>query len=198
MESVIEALDRALVDQTVEAWDRLDNAAYVEVCKGHFSSEKLRDLFELALRRRGYDPEDEAAHEFRWIDALIAKSLHHMEHCASMRAQFSAFQGMMHSIDRSGRLIAVTQPWLDLLGYKMVEVLGRLSSDFLTESSRKIAKDEVLPRFWAEGFIRDHPYQMITARGAVLDVTFSAICARDEMGRPTNSICIIEKEYIKN
>lgn len=198
MESVNEALDRALVDQTIEAWDRVDNAAYKEVSEGHFSADKLRRFFKLALKRRGYDPEDEAAHEFRWIDNLIAKSLHHMENCALMRAQFTAFQGVMHSIDRTGRLIAVTQSWLDMLGYEMKDVLGRLSSDFLTEESRRRAIEEALPRFWKEGFIREYPYQMVTSDGTVLDVRFSTVCARDDAGRPTNSICIIDRDHIKN
>ncbi|MEO1688278.1 MAG: PAS domain S-box protein, partial [Pseudomonadota bacterium] len=44
---------------------------------------------------------------------------------------------LMHSIDAEGRLINVSRYWAGLLGYTREEMIGRRSSEFLTEESRR-------------------------------------------------------------
>ncbi|MCF8236285.1 MAG: PAS domain S-box protein [Bacteroidales bacterium] len=44
---------------------------------------------------------------------------------------------MLHSINREGKLISVSDYWLEIMGYKREEVIGKPSIDFLTEESRK-------------------------------------------------------------
>ena len=51
-----------------------------------------------------------------------------------MNTLFDRAPVMMHSIDRSGRLVRVNRRWLHGLGYKKREVLGKRSIDFLTDS----------------------------------------------------------------
>lgn len=48
---------------------------------------------------------------------------------------------MMHSIDAEGRIVTVSQKWLDVLGYSEEEVLGRRSTEFMTEESCRHARD---------------------------------------------------------
>jgi len=196
MESVFEALERALVIQTNEAWEHVDRLAYIEVNKGQVDAHRMKALFSIALKRLGFDPTQEDDKEASWIDLLLAKSLESLERCASTQACLSSIPSVMHSIDRSGRLIAVTRPWLDMLGYRsMNDVVGRRSSEFLTEDSKKNAISTALPRFWRDGYIRDWPYQMVRSDGRVIDVIFDAICTRDDTGDPISSLCTIRKKH---
>ena len=85
---------------------------------------------------------------------------------------------MMHSIDPSGRLVTVSNFWLEILGYRREEVLGRLLTDFFTEPSRVFAEEIALPRFFQTGKVRDVPYQMVKKSGEVIDVLISATAER--------------------
>lgn len=93
---------------------------------------------------------------------------------------------MMHSIDPFGRLVAVSDFWLQTLGYEREEVLGRPLTDFFTESSRNFAAEIALPRFFLTGKARDVPYQMLKKNGDVIDVLISATAERDEN---SNIVC---------
>jgi PAS domain S-box-containing protein len=82
---------------------------------------------------------------------------------------------MLHSINSEGRLISVSDAWLAKLGYAREEVIGRLSSDFLTAESHAYATKEVLPTFFRTGRIDDVEYQMLCKDGRVMDVLLSAV-----------------------
>lgn len=82
---------------------------------------------------------------------------------------------MLHSINKEGRLISVSDAWLAKLGYTHEEVIGRPSSDFLTSESRAYAIKEVLPAFFETGRIDDAEYQMVCKNGRVIDVLLSAV-----------------------
>jgi diguanylate cyclase (GGDEF)-like protein/PAS domain S-box-containing protein len=98
---------------------------------------------------------------------------------------------MMHSIDPQGRLLSVSNYWLQSLGYTREEVLGRLSTDFLTEDSHQYARETVLPEFLKTGQCNDAPYQFVRKNGEVIDVLLSAISEKDAEGRATRSLAVI-------
>ena len=60
-----------------------------------------------------------------------------------LRAMYETTPAMLHSIDSTDRLLHVSDAWLARLGYRRDEVVGRLSSDFLTEESRRRAEREL-------------------------------------------------------
>ncbi len=99
---------------------------------------------------------------------------------------------MLHSIDARGRLLTVSDAWLQRLGYAREEVIGRPSTDFLTESSRRYAREVVLPTFFVDGRCDRVPYQMETRSGEIVDVLLSGIMERDESGAPARSMAVIE------
>ena len=88
---------------------------------------------------------------------------------------------MMHAIDGEGRLIRVNRPWLRRLEYKRDEVLGRKSTEFLTEESRQRAVKDTLPLFWRVGSARSVGYQFVRKNGQIIDVLLDA-----ELGRYTS------------
>ncbi len=98
---------------------------------------------------------------------------------------------MLHSIDAQGRLLSVSDRWLQRLGYSAEEVLGRRSTEFLTEESRRFAQEEVLPGFFASGSCEDVPYQMVARDGASVDVLLSATAERDSGGRVIRSLAVL-------
>ncbi len=98
---------------------------------------------------------------------------------------------MMHSIDRAGRLVSVSDAWLRTLGYERDDVLGRLSTDFLTPESRQYALDTVLPDFYQAGECRDIHYRMQKKNGDIIDVVLDAIAERDPDGTHRRSLAVI-------
>ena len=98
---------------------------------------------------------------------------------------------MLHSIDAEGRLLSVSDRWLQRLGYTADEVLGRPSLEFMTEESRRFAREEVLPAFFATGACEDVPYQMIAKDGSLVDVLLSATSERDTAGSIIRSLSVL-------
>ena len=75
---------------------------------------------------------------------------------------------MLHSIDAEGRLLSVSDRWLQRLGYSADEVLGRPVTEFMTDESRRFAREEGFPTFLATGSLDDVPIQFV-ARGRLCD-----------------------------
>jgi PAS domain S-box-containing protein len=98
---------------------------------------------------------------------------------------------MMHSIDPSGHICSVSDLWLATLGYQRDEVIGRPSTDFLTEASRDHARDVVLPDYMRTGVCRDVPYQFVKRNGEVIDILLSAVAERDAAGEVLRSIAVL-------
>jgi diguanylate cyclase (GGDEF)-like protein/PAS domain S-box-containing protein len=90
---------------------------------------------------------------------------------------------MMHSIDRNGHLLEVSDLWLETLGYERHEVIGTKLVYYLSMDSRRLAEETVLPLFFQQGYVKDVPYQMIKKSGEPIDVLISAIAERDRRGR---------------
>ncbi|MFO0981299.1 MAG: PAS domain S-box protein [Planctomycetota bacterium] len=105
-------------------------------------------------------------------------------------SQYEKTPVMLHSIDREGRLVSVSDRWLEVLGYERHEVLGRRSVDFLTEASRSYAESEILPSFFATGSCRNVPYQFVRKNGEVVDVLLSAAAVRDDVGHIVRSLAV--------
>ena len=109
---------------------------------------------------------------------------------------------MLHSIDGSGNIISVSHHWLKNLGFERDEVIGRKSTEFLTEASRKFAQEVVLPDFFKKGYCKDIPYQFVKKNGEIIDVLLSAISEKDESGNVVHSyaalIDITERKKAEN
>lgn len=107
-------------------------------------------------------------------------------------ATFQYIPAIMHSIDASGVIVSVSQRWLEVLGYSRSEVIGRKSTDFLTEESLAYAQENVLPEFFRTGRCIDIPYQFVAKDGKVLDLLLSATCQRNQAGQITRSLAIMQ------
>jgi hypothetical protein len=98
---------------------------------------------------------------------------------------------MLHSIDREGRLVNVSDYWLEHLGYARQEVIGYPVTDLFTELSRRYALEKALPDFFRTGACQDLAYQVVKKDGEVIDVHLSAITERDEKGEFIRSLAVM-------
>ncbi len=119
----------------------------------------------------------------------IAEALSKSE--ARYRSLYTKTPIMLHSIDRQGRLISVSDCWLEKLGYRREEVIGKKSIDFLTEASRQFAIEESLPQFFQNGFCNEVPFQFVKKNGEVLDIELSATVERNEHGEIICSLGVL-------
>ncbi|MEM8637672.1 MAG: PAS domain S-box protein [Cyanobacteria bacterium P01_G01_bin.54] len=98
---------------------------------------------------------------------------------------------MLHSVDAKGRLISVSNYWLQQMGFQRHEVLGRPSTDFLTPESHQQARKIHLPAFYQQGYCLDIPYTLVRKDGTTLDVLLSAIAERDAAGKIMRSLAVL-------
>lgn len=108
------------------------------------------------------------------------------------RSLYTRTPAMLHSIDMEGRLVSVSDRWLEVMGYERDEVIGRRSTEFLTEESRRKAEDVILPKFYLEGFLKDASYQFVKKNGEIIEVLLSATAEYDSEGRFVRSLAVLE------
>jgi len=106
------------------------------------------------------------------------------------RRLYKETPAMLHSIDSMGRILSVSNYWLNTLGYDTDEVINRKSTEFLTEESRRFAQEVVLPEFFRTGHCFEVPYQYVKKSGEVLDILLSAIAEKDDKGNVTRSLAV--------
>ncbi|MBV8165879.1 MAG: response regulator [Alphaproteobacteria bacterium] len=97
---------------------------------------------------------------------------------------------MLHSIDREGRLINVSDHWVEQMGFGREEVIGKRFSDFMAEPSRTHAREIGRTALIAEGFRAQVPYQLIRKDGTIMDVLMNALAQRDEHGTFVRSLSV--------
>ena len=104
---------------------------------------------------------------------------------------FARTPAMMHSIDRNGEIVAVSEHWLRHLGYRRDEVIGRKTSDFLTKASARHSESDVLPAFLRDGVCRDVELQFVKKSGDVVDMLLSSTSERDAEGAFLRSMTVL-------
>ena len=106
------------------------------------------------------------------------------------RSLYHHTPAMLHSIDTAGRLLSVSDYWVDIMGYTREEVIGRSLTDFFTPASRDYAQKEIFPIFFDTGFCKDVSYQFVKKGGQVFDVLLSGIVERHPDGTIQRSLAV--------
>jgi PAS domain S-box-containing protein len=97
---------------------------------------------------------------------------------------------MLHSIDKTGRILNVSDHWLKTLGYEKEAVIGQKYIDFLTPESRRYGMEVGLPELLETGFCKDVPYQLVKKNGAVMDIELSVFAEKDVTGGMRRSLAV--------
>ncbi|NJN72335.1 MAG: PAS domain S-box protein [Limnothrix sp. RL_2_0] len=113
-----------------------------------------------------------------WIDGVIldisANKKLEQELQQQQRDYYEKTPAMLHLINEQDEIVAVSDRWLEVMGYERSEVIGRRSIDFLTIKSRHYAESQIFPFFLKNGYIEDIEYQFIKKNGEILDILLSA------------------------
>ncbi len=88
---------------------------------------------------------------------------------------------MLHTIDTEGRITAVSDHWLNNLGYTREDVIGRSILDFMSKASREPLLDGKVKDIIAAGPRKNVPREMVTKNGEILDVVMSARAEKDPL-----------------
>ena len=119
---------------------------------------------------------------------LFEKALQESE--KRYRSIYHNTPAMLHSVDTEGRLISVSDNWLEVLGYDRKEVIGEKLTRFFTEESRIRAENIIFPEFFKTGLCEGVPYRFVKKNGDTIDVMLSAIGDRDSDGNITRSLAV--------
>ncbi|MDR7333028.1 PAS domain S-box protein [Roseateles asaccharophilus] len=109
-----------------------------------------------------------------------------------LRALYESTPALMHSVDAEGRVLSVSDRWLERLGYRREEVLGRSIDDFLEPQSCLQVRDVFRPALWRDGHVDDCPVQLIRADGQLRDALVSAVAEYDAEGRPLRALALVD------
>ncbi|MEO6281531.1 PAS domain S-box protein [Roseateles sp.] len=134
----------------------------------------------------------------RLVGAMQDVTEHHraaveLEHNRQrLRALYESTPALMHSIDAAGRVLSVSDRWLERLGYRRAEVIGRSIDDFLTPAASQQVREVYRPALWRDGHVDDCPVQLICADGRLRDVLVSVVAEYDALGRPQRAQALVE------
>lgn len=106
------------------------------------------------------------------------------------RTMYNRTPVMLHSVDEEGRIVSVSDTWLERLGYTRDEVVGREMTEFFTGQSVAHAK-ESLQHLFREGACTDIPFEMVKKNGEVMQTLISAIAERDDTSRIVRSLAVV-------
>lgn len=97
---------------------------------------------------------------------------------------------MLHSIDREGRIIYVSDHWVAVMGFQREQVIGEFLTNFFSPESRKYALEVIFPQFFSTGFCKDVPYTYVKKNGKTLDTLLSSYGVRDDQGNVIRSLAV--------
>jgi PAS domain S-box-containing protein len=98
------------------------------------------------------------------------------------RELYRATPAMLHTIDNHGRITNVSDRWLETLGYRREEVLGRVITEFMGKELQATLGGGRLEGVIATGELDDEPRSYVAKSGEVLEVEVSATADRDPSG----------------
>jgi PAS domain S-box-containing protein len=94
------------------------------------------------------------------------------------------------SLDINGNFIAVNEAWLETLGYKRDEVIGKWFGDFLAPRFKEVFRER-FPVFKAKGKIHSE-FEMIHKDGHLLSIAFDGRIGKETDGTFIQTHCILK------
>ncbi|MCF8041810.1 MAG: PAS domain S-box protein [Desulfarculaceae bacterium] len=98
---------------------------------------------------------------------------------------------MLHSCGFQGRVVNVSDRWLEVLGYERHEVLGRLETEFFTEQSQRDYGEAHRLGFKQKGRLEDLPLTMVRKDGGLIQVLLSAVAEETSPGEPGGWLAVL-------
>ena len=90
------------------------------------------------------------------------------------RDLYQSTPAMLHTVDEEGRITAVSDHWLDKLGYRRDEVMGRSILEFLSDEAKQPLLGGQLREVIRSGNLKNQSRQMLTRDGELIEVLMSS------------------------
>jgi PAS domain S-box-containing protein len=124
-----------------------------------------------------------------WIGLHRARALRQSE--ARYRTLYERTPVPMHRLDRDGRVLSVSDFWLEMMGYSREEVIGRYIYEFQTGRSAAQFRTEIWPRTLAHGGIRQIEREYVTKDGSIVHGLLSSRVELDDAGAAADIHAVI-------
>ncbi|OYU55272.1 MAG: hypothetical protein CFE25_10000 [Chitinophagaceae bacterium BSSC1] len=108
------------------------------------------------------------------------------------RSLYNRTPVMLHSLNKEGEFLSVSDYWLAKMGYQREQVIGKHMSHFFTKSSIVRRELERMEEFFKKGYDFDIPYQAIKRNGETMDVLVSAILEKDQDGQNQRILSVMQ------
>jgi diguanylate cyclase (GGDEF)-like protein/PAS domain S-box-containing protein len=108
-----------------------------------------------------------------------------------LQALYRDTPAMLHSLDPEGRLVYVSKVWLDSLGYRHEQVVGRPFSDFIIATDPVEVLRGHLQSLREQGELRDIRYRLRCADGGEIEVALTEVAHADQGGDGPESLAVL-------
>ncbi|WP_051251720.1 sensor domain-containing diguanylate cyclase [Psychrilyobacter atlanticus] len=95
---------------------------------------------------------------------------------------------MFQMLDKNGDILHVNDKWLEEMGYKLHEVIGRFFGDFIT-GDMQTAVENNFPHLKDYGFVNNVQLKLKRKDGVIIETVLNGISIYDEKGRFINTRC---------
>ena len=85
---------------------------------------------------------------------------------------------------------SVSDHWVEVMGHKREDVIGKQLTSFFTPESKKYAINVIFPLFFRTGFCKDVPYTYVKKNGDKMDILLSCYGVRGENGNVIRSLAV--------
>ncbi len=110
---------------------------------------------------------------------------------ARLQAFYRNTPAMLHALDAEGRLVNVSQAWLDNLGYRRDQVVGHPLSDFIVGSDPAEALRRHLQALREQGELRDVRYCLRGIDGDEIEVALTEVAHTDPDSEGAESLAVL-------
>ncbi len=100
------------------------------------------------------------------------------------RSIYRKTPAMLHTMDEHGQVLEASDRWLRRMGYTREEVVGRRMEHFLSQATRENLESGALKYIATADDYTNHPREMVTRGGEVLEVLHSAVHTESPTGDP--------------
>ena len=139
---------------------------------------------------------DEAGNVVRSI-AVFTERLAHARVEHHYQQLYRQTPAMLHTTGLDGRVEAVSDYWLEKMGYRREEVIGVPVVTFLTDASRERAK-QCMPKAFETGALYGERLDFATKRGDVIEGVVSAFADRGSRGEVLRMLAVVHDVTERN
>lgn len=107
------------------------------------------------------------------------------------RQLYQKTPAMLHATDSRGRLLYVSQAWLDNLGYHADEVIGKDFFELVVGDDVPQMRATHFQKLRDFGKIRNISYQLLRADGSTIEVSISEVAQRDYNGKFSECLAVL-------